>query len=364
VMASSWRRSASRRLSKVAFLLGRRARSTQVRLATNAGRPSARIELSPDLGRAGRRRTCVNARIAAPLCLLSVLMCFVPSSSAVSGPRPGRLIPVAGAESVVFGPGQLWVTTPRSLVRLDPVRHTVIARTRLPNYVASAAVDGKFVWVMTSPKSGGPGSLYSVSNATGRIVGAPIRLFPTAEGQVVVARGSIWVTNDNHGSFGRLFRIDPKSRKLVAAVRIPSDPYSVVYAGGSLWVGESDSGNVVRVDPSTGKIKGTPIDVGGALLDVAADRGKVWVAKTYSGRLASIDETSGRVISDQPLAGLGGVAASDGKVWTFFFRKREVAAVSGNQTIASKVRGGADGIVASGRSVWVINQLGITPLDP
>jgi DNA-binding beta-propeller fold protein YncE len=302
----------------------------------------------------------------APVCLLSVLMFLVPSSGAASAPRPGRLIPVAGAESVVFGPGQLWVTTPRSLVRIDPVRHTVIARTRVPSYVASAAVDGKFVWVMTSPRSSGPGLLYSISIATARIVGRPVRLFPTAEGQIISADGSLWVTNDNHGSFGRLFRIDPKSRKVVAAVRIPNDPYSVVYAGGSIWVGESDSGRVVRVDPSTGVIQGTSIDVGGALLDLAADRGKVWVANTFSGRLAAIDQSSARVISDRPLAGLGGVAATHGKVWTFFFRKGEVAAydaASGSQTIApTRIRGGSDGIAARGRSIWVINALGITPL--
>jgi outer membrane protein assembly factor BamB len=306
----------------------------------------------------------VNAGIAAPLSLLLVSMVFVPSSGAASAPRPGRLIPVAGAESVVFGTGQIWVTTPRSLVRIDPVRRTVIARTRFPSYVASAAVGVKLVWVLTSPRSRGPGWLYSVSIATGRIVGAPIRLFPAAEGQVIVAGGSLWVSNDNHGAFGRLFRIDPTSRKVVAAVRIPSDPYSIVYAGGSIWIGESDSGKVVRVDPRTGALKGAPIDVGGALLDLAADRGKVWVANTYSGRLVSIDESSGRVISDQPLVGVGGVAASDGKVWTCFFRKREVAAISGNRTIASKIHGGADGIAASGHSAWVINQLGITPLDP
>jgi streptogramin lyase len=302
--------------------------------------------------------------IAASLCLLSLLMCFVPSSGAVSGLRPGTLIPVAGAQSVVFGPGQLWVTTLRSLVRIDPVRHTVVARTRFPNYVASAAVDGRFVWVMTRSKSSGPGRLYSVSIATGRIVGAPIRLFPMAEGQIIVAGGSLWITNDNHGGFGRLFRVDPKSRKLEAAVHIPNDPYSIVDAGGSIWVGDSDVGNVARVDPSTGAIEGPPIKVGGALLSLAADGGKVWVANSFSGRLAAIDESSGRVISNKPLAGLGGVAASAGRVWTFFFRKREVAAVSGRRTIASKIHGGADRIAASGHSVWVVNPLGITRVSP
>jgi streptogramin lyase len=242
----------------------------------------------------------------------------------------------------------------------------VIVRTRFPRYVASAAVDGRFLWVMTSPRSSEPGLLYSVDGATGRIVGAPVRLFPMAQSQIIAAGGSLWVTNDNHGSGGRLFRIDPKSRKVVAAVRIPNDPYSVVSAGGSLWVGESDAGKVVRVDPRSGAIEGTPIVVGRALLALAADRGKIWVANTFSGRLAAIDASTARVLSDRPLPGLGGIAASRGRVWACFFRKGEVRAfdaASGSRTlISSKIRGGADGITARGRSVWVINSLGITPL--
>ena len=306
-------------------------------------------------------------RIAVSLSVLSVMALCAPASGAVSVARPGRLIPLAGAQSVTFGAGQIWVTTLRSLVRIDPARRTVVARTRFPNLIASAAVDGKFVWVMTSPRSRGSGLLYSVETATGRVVGAPVRLFPMAQGQIIVAGGSLWVTNDNHGRFGRLFRIDPKSRKLVAAVRIPNDPHSVVYAGGSLWVGESDAGKVVRVDPRTGAIEGPPIVVGRALVALAADHGKVWVANTFSGRLAAIDASTARVISDRPLAGLGGVAASRGRVWTFFVHNGDVRALngaSGRQTLASlKIHGGADGIAARGRSVWVINSLGITPIE-
>ena len=83
-------------------------------------------------------------------------------------------------------------------------------------------------------------------------------------------------------------------------------------------MGESDSGTVVRIDPATGTIAGTPVRVGGALL--------VWTV-TRGGEVAAFDAASGRM------------------------------------TLApSKVRGGADAIAARGRSVWVINRLGITPL--
>jgi outer membrane protein assembly factor BamB len=310
-------------------------------------------------------------RRAASACLLSVMVCCGPALGGIRSPPPGRLIPVAGAQSVTVGTGEIWVTTLRELVRIDPARGTVVARVRFRNLVVSAAVDGRVVWVLTRPIVTGsqdarPSLLMSIDIASDRVVGAPIRLFPMAQGQMLVAGGSLWITNDNHGRFGRLFRVDPKSRKVVAAVRIPNDPHSIVYAAGLLWVGESDAGNVIRVNPSTGAIQGRPIVVGRALLALAADHGKVWAANTFSGRLTAIDASTARVISDRPLAGLGGVAALHGTVWTLFSHRGEAAAfqaASGNPTLASqRIRGGADGIAVGGRSVWVINTLGITPL--
>jgi streptogramin lyase len=297
------------------------------------------------------------------LYVLSAMAFSVPVSGASTGARPGVLIPVAGAQTAIVEAGQIWVATPRSLVQIDPVRRQIVARIRFRNLVASVAADGRFVWVLTRASSAGSALLYSVDIASSRLVGAPVRLFPTASGRIVAAAGSLWVTNDNHGAFGRLFRIDPRSRRVVAAVQIPNDPSALVYAGGSIWVAESDSGKVVRLDPRSGALEGSPIDVGSATLALAADGGKVWVADTFSGRLAAIDVSSARVIFDRPLAGLGGVAASHGKVWTFFFHKGEVAAVSGNGTIASKIHGGVDGVTANGRSVWAINPLGITPVS-
>lgn len=313
----------------------------------------------------------MGLRLAVPVCVLSVMACSGSGLGAARTAPPGRLIPVAGAQSVSFGAGQIWVTTLRGLVRIDPARGTVVARVRFRNLVVSAAVDGQVVWVLTRPivtgsENAWPSLLYSVDIASDRVVGAPIRLFPMAQGQMLVAGGSLWITNDNHGRFGRLFRIDPRSRTVAAAVRIPEDPRSIVYADGLLWVGESDAGTVVRVDPSTGAIQGRPIVVGRALLALAADHGKVWVASAFSGRLAAIDASTARVISDWPLARLGGIAASRGKVWTILLGSGEVRAfdaATGRRTLtSSKIRGGADGIATSGRSVWVISSLGITPL--
>jgi DNA-binding beta-propeller fold protein YncE len=294
------------------------------------------------------------------------------ASSADGKTAPGHLIRLVNANSLTFGARAVWVTTPRSLVRIDPSRDVVVARIRLPEIAGPVAVAGRYVWVVTtpihtSPNISAPGLLWSVDTATNRVVGKPIPLFPMAQGRIAVAGGSLWVTNDNHGQYGRLYRIDPKTRRIVDTVRVPNDPYSIVFEKGSLWVGESDTGKVVRVNPATGTVEGKPITAGGALLMLAAGRDKVWVANGYSGRFVTISATSARVIANRPLAGVSGVAASRGTVWASFSQTGELAAfdaASGRRTLAPfRIRGGADGIEADSRSVWVISSLGVTRIS-
>lgn len=312
----------------------------------------------------------MNRKTAASLSAIALALPLGFAASAAGATPRGELIPIAGARTVTFAGGSVWVTTTRRLlVRIDPATNTVVARIRLPGVPSSAAVAGRHVWVVTrpiaeSPASSAPSSLTSVDMATNRVAGKPIPLFPMAQGQIAAAGGSLWITNDNHGRFGRLFRVDPKSRKLVGALRIPDDPSSVVVARGLLWVGQSDTGTVVRVDPATGRIEGDPIAVGHALLTLAADGGRLWALSAYSGRLVTIDATSARIIGDRPLPGVSAIAASRGTVWTASFAKGEVrafAAAAGSAAHAPvRPRGGVDGIAAGGGGVWAFGAIGIT----
>ncbi|MDX6628495.1 MAG: virginiamycin lyase [Gaiellales bacterium] len=300
------------------------------------------------------------------------MLCLGLASPTEGNAQPGRLLPLANARAVAFGARAVWATTGHLLVRINPARVAVVARIRLPGTPGAVAIDGRYVWVLTHPVVTGSGSsarslLYSVDTATNRIFGKPVPLFPMAGGQIAVAAGSLWVTNDDHGQFGRLYRIDPKTRKLVGSIRIPNDPSSIVLAHGLLWVGESDTGKVIRVDPRTGGIEGQPIAVGGGLLTLAAYRDKLWVADSHSGRLVTINAATARIIAKRPLAGIGAVAASRGTVWTTFFHKGEVAALdatSGRRTRAPLRIRGAYGIETDGRLIWVTSPIGLTRINP
>lgn len=268
---------------------------------------------------------------------------------------------------MTFGAGAVWVTTLDSLVRIDPARDVVRARVLLPEIAGAAAVDGRYVWVLTNPihtrpTSVSPSLLWSVDTSTNRVVGKPIPLSPMAQGgQIAVAGGSLWIANDNHGRFGRVYRIDPVTRRVVAAVHIPDDPASVVLAYGSLWVGESDTGRVVRIDPKSGAIEGRPIAVGGALLTLTAAGDDVWVANSYSGRIVTINARTGHVTASRPLAGVSWITAARGTVWTT--RNGELVgfnAASGHQTFApTRIPGGTDRVEAHGIYVWVLTSRGV-----
>jgi hypothetical protein len=61
-----------------------------------------------------------------------------------------------------------------------------------------------------------------------------------------------------------------------------------------------------------------------------------------------------------------GVAASHGTVWAIFGKTGELAGFdrAGDQTVRPvKIQGGADGVVAGAKHLWVINSRGVTPIS-
>jgi hypothetical protein len=299
---------------------------------------------------------------------LTSLAAALGSPPAEADAQHARLLPLANVQAVTFGARAVWATSGHLLVRINPARVAVVARIRLPGIAGAVAVDGRYVWVIvhhvgTDAESSAPSALYSIDATTNRIVGKPLSLSPLAGGQIAVAAGSLWVTNDDHGQFGRVYRIDPRTRALLDAIRIPDDPSSIVFAHGSLWVAESDVGKVIRLDPATGAIEGRAIAVGGALLTLAASRGTLWVADSYSGRLVTIDAATGRIITTHPHPGIGAVAASRGTVWASFFKQGELAAfaaASGRPTRSPLRIRAASGVATDGPLVWVTSALGLT----
>jgi YVTN family beta-propeller protein len=241
------------------------------------------------------------------------------------------LTSAAGADPthVAVGEGAVWVSNgnDKTLIRLDP-RTLKIVQTYLPGggrgYCGPVAVGEGAVWVADSLGAAGLTRISPGNDLTARAAGVP----PCA-GQVAVGGGGVWlvgspasyVSRDQHDcscfaipskSAERvdpvklkavaipldfvpadiaadeqgvwvvdrrddfLWRIDPKTNRVVGRVRVGDSPFAVATDGSSVWTANLDDGTVSRIDPKQGEVVAT-IKVGPRPTDIAADEDGVWV---------------------------------------------------------------------------------------
>jgi DNA-binding beta-propeller fold protein YncE len=136
---------------------------------------------------------------------------------------------------------------------------------RFPVDVVTAAGGA---WVSNSKS----GTITEIDARAGQAVGE----FPVeCPGDLVVAFGSLWVTNYCENQI-RL--IDLSGPRVVANIPTGKGPHALVEAGGYIWVLNTLDETVVRVDPSTNRVIGDPIQVGARPEAIVAGGGAVWVA--------------------------------------------------------------------------------------
>jgi hypothetical protein len=149
---------------------------------------------------------------------------------------------------------------------------------RFPVGVAAAAGSA---WVSNS-KSGTITEIDARATNTG-IAARPrdvVGEFPVeCPGDLVVAFGSLWVTNF---CANQIRRIDLSGPRVVANIPTGKGPHALVEAGGFVWVLNTLDETVVRVDPSTNRVIGDPVDVGASPESIVSGGGAVWVANRNS----------------------------------------------------------------------------------
>jgi DNA-binding beta-propeller fold protein YncE len=76
-----------------------------------------------------------------------------------------------------------------------------------------------------------------------------------------------------------LSRIDPATNTVAAVTGLPGvDPQGLVAAGGAMWAGSTEAGEVYRIDPSTGEVTGV-IVTGSGTRDLVPIGNELWVAE-------------------------------------------------------------------------------------
>lgn len=127
------------------------------------------------------------------------------------------------------------------------------------------------------------------------------------------AIGAFLVTGDGNESPGRLIRIDPSDRRIVATIPIGGAATAVAVGEGAVWVGDGAQNIVARIDPDTNRVV-SRIRVYDSPGSIVVGEGAVWVAT--KGALLKIDPVTNDVTNQLRLPALPtGVAAGFGMVW-------------------------------------------------
>ena len=182
---------------------------------------------------------------------------------------------------------------------------------------------------------------------------------------ITFGAGSLWVTDTTTGSVAR---IDPKTSLVVGTIPVKSSPNGVAAGHGAIWVSNGNDRSVSRVSPLTNQVIDT-IAVGNGPSGVATDEHWVWVTNRLDGTLARIDPQKGDPETFRIGTTLAGVATGAGSVWVSDFETGEVVRVdpaTGVPSYRIRVGNGPTSIAVGDGQVWVVNSRDgtVSHIDP
>src|SRR5215831_10225120 len=141
---------------------------------------------------------------------------------------------------------------------------------------------------------------------------------------IAAGQDAIWVL-----SAATLYRIDPRSDRAAAAVRIPGSQYGdVAVTHDAVWVMSAGTGTLSRIDPETDQVVGAVRITGqrnpGQDSPVAVTHDAVWVAvfgevgangKVHGGSLVRVDPGTMQVAARLPISGIVALEPGMGSLW-------------------------------------------------
>lgn len=160
-------------------------------------------------------------------------------------------------------------------------------------------------------------------------------------------------------------------------------PVAVAVGEGSLWVTEYEQGNLVRIDPATGRVVAR-VHVGPHASRVVVQEGFAWVLDDLASKIVPVDVVTNRVVKDILLGQSEDLrptdlAGSAGSLWVTLASKFRTVRMpitgellrfdTATSTLTVAPLGGvADGVAVGGGAVWVasslLTQTSIFRIDP
>ncbi|HET6998089.1 MAG TPA: protein kinase [Solirubrobacterales bacterium] len=267
---------------------------------------------------------------------------------------------------VAAGADAIWVTSERdgTLTRLDPESGAKVGRpVQLGAGVSGVAVGGRWLWV-TNPRRG---ELLRLDLGSGRIL-ETIEL-GGAPGPIALGGGRVWVADEKGAG---ITAVNAEGGRIYRRGLAPhAAPLRLGVGAGGLWVSSASTGNVRRIDLST-TIPGEPIPVGRGPAGVTVAHGLVWVANSRSDTVSKVDPAIHDVLGDPIEVGgrPGGIDAGTDAVWVASATEDAVTRIdleSGGRDGSPIPVGSEPGAVAVGKTaVWVADngEGAVTRIEP
>ncbi len=216
-----------------------------------------------------------------------------------------------GVAAVAVGGGSVWVTDARSgeLLRIDDETGRVTQRIRVGGHPGPLVFGGGRIWVADTKGAG----ITAVDAKAGKVVRSDLAPH-TAPLRLATGAGGLWVSSAGKGTVQRIDLGTFAAGKPIPAGRRPA---GITVADGLVWVADTRSGSVTRVDPSLQAVSGAPIPVGERPGGIDAGTSAVWVTTAGEDAVRRLDLPSGEpdggpiAVGPEP----GAIAVGTTAVW-------------------------------------------------
>jgi YVTN family beta-propeller protein len=177
---------------------------------------------------------------------------------------------VASSASIAVGEGGVWFVCGVTLARIDPTTN----RPTMSDYTvlrpSGIAVGLGAVWVSNA----GEDTISRVDPVTGRIT-RTLNVASEPRG-LAVGSGAVWAAAFRGDAVSRLSVAGPGLPISSESIPVGDGPLAVAIGEDAIWVANSGDGTVSRIDPRTRTVVAT-IRVGNRPVGIAAGGGLVWV---------------------------------------------------------------------------------------
>src|SRR3954454_4132484 len=143
--------------------------------------------------------------------------------------------------------------------------------------------------------------------------------------------------------------------------------YGLAASGGSVWAGSLTSGDVIRINPKTGKVT-KRVPAGIRVFNLVAAPGSVWAIGNVSSTLTRIDSRTGKVTKTVHVGfGPYDLEWGFGSIWVANSAEGTVWRITGGKVV-KKIKTGTEpnGLTAFGGALWVSDHTAgkVDRIDP